>query len=839
MTNKDRPMRSLFNYSQLAIALGAIGILIGVALQYVQFQYWAAPDLQAQKSKRIAQYIAGDIQAHLRDTQQMQLQASKHPNSLSALKGRNPQWHSTLASIIPHARRAFLFTKHDVPGLQSRLGYAIQESVADVFAGKTQSMNAIRHKNEIVLYWVMPIINKSDDIEGSLLIIYSPSWLKNSVGQLEEFKASLQLHQQVSGGKQFLLLSVGDASPSVDSEIMTINQNWQLSLQLNEPVVIDPLIYAPWGGALLFLLVAQFWLLMNQRRALLQNQLQLVQMLRTFSRSGELPSARFSLQSFADMAHQLRHLMSTSKLNHNLSAANDQEEPETRAPEMVSLRQPKSAVLAQPDVPDELAADEESDMPIVEDTDDEPESAQPDPEIPTISQSIFRAYDIRGIVGQDINEESFYWIGRAIGSTMMQRGFIRTSLAWDGRLSSPSLADSIQKGLCDSGCHVIRLGVQPSGLLYYATHELETPCGIMLTGSHNPPQYNGIKIVIDRQPLSQTDLINIYKRIRRQDLTEGNGQVDEQSIEQQYIDRIEGDISVGRDMKVVLDAGNGAAGPLVSRLFDQLNVVHIDMYCDVDGHFPNHNPDPSKAKNLRDLQKAVVEHKADFGLAFDGDGDRVTLVDNKGIIVWADKTLMLLTEDILPRYPGKDVLYDVKSSRHLPTMINKFGGRPSMWKTGHTFMKQRMHTTDAIVGAEFSGHFYFKDRWYGFDDGLYTAARLLEVISHQPQTTSELFTNMPEDVSTPEITLASDDVRKFEILKHLCKDAELIEGARVFTIDGLRMEFNDGWGLVRASNTTPQLTLRFAGDSEQVVQRIQQRVKQALTRHAPEIELSF
>lgn len=458
---------------------------------------------------------------------------------------------------------------------------------------------------------------------------------------------------------------------------------------------------------------------------------------------------------------------------------------------------------------------------------------------PEISASIFRAYDIRGIVGQDLTDDVMYWLGRAIASEMQQRGHTSTSLARDGRLSSPSLSMALQQGLCDSGCDVINLGAQPTGLLYYATHELSTTCGIMLTGSHNPANFNGLKIVMDQQALTQQEILALHQRIQQCDIIHGQGQVEHRSLESSYLERICRDIHLERQLTVVIDAGNGIAGPLAQRLMTALGVTHIDLYCEVDGRFPNHHPDPTEIDNLKNLQQAVQEHKADLGLAFDGDGDRVVLVDNNSNIIWADRLLMLLVSYILPEYPNRSVLFDVKSSRHLPAVIEKYGGNPVMWKTGHSLMKQHMQETDAIIGAEFSAHFYFSDHWYGVDDGLYTAARLLDIIGRQSLTTNEVLAPFPEDTSTPEITLDTTDERKFEILDLLRQDTCLTAGAEVYTIDGLRLEFDHGWGLIRPSNTTPKLTLRFAGDNLDAIHRIQHRVKQSLTRHAPELKLSF
>lgn len=452
---------------------------------------------------------------------------------------------------------------------------------------------------------------------------------------------------------------------------------------------------------------------------------------------------------------------------------------------------------------------------------------------------IFRAYDIRGIIETELTNDIVLCIGKALGSQVIARGFKRINLAWDGRLSSPLLAKWLQEGLLSVGCSVNQLGLLPTGALYYACYESDTPCGVMITGSHNPSEYNGFKAVIDQQPLSEAEIQELAQRIRESNYSVGRGDCYAKDISQEYLSRIDNDIQVSRSMHIVIDAGNGVAGPFATKLFRKMGAKVTELYCNIDGRFPNHHPDPTEPENLRDLQSAIQRHKADLGLAFDGDGDRVVLVDNEGNIIWPDRMMMLFIEDILPRRPGTHALFDVKSTRHLAPMIDRLGGRPVMWKTGHSLMKRKLKETGAAVGGEFSGHFYIAERWYGFDDGLYAGGRLLEILSNHQGSAAEVCRALPEEISTPELTITISETDKFTLVNALCKDEALIAEGRIFTTDGLRIEFSDGWGLVRASNTTPKLTLRFAGDSSATVTRIQTIMKQALTRHAPEIRLPF
>lgn len=457
-----------------------------------------------------------------------------------------------------------------------------------------------------------------------------------------------------------------------------------------------------------------------------------------------------------------------------------------------------------------------------------------------ISPTIFRAYDIRGIVDQDLDENALFWIGRAIAAEVLAQGFDKLNLAWDGRLSSPSLAKALQQGVIESGCDVTLLGAQPTGLLYFATHVTDTPCGVMITGSHNPANYNGVKIVINQQALSGDQIQALYQRIVQQQLTSLStpGKLTEQDLSDTYLKAIVSPAKIERKLKVVIDAGNGIGGPLAKRIMAALDVQATYLYCDVDGTFPNHHPDPSVPENLFTLQQTVLEQQADIGLAFDGDADRIAVVDNLGTIVWPDKILMFLLQEALPKHPQATVIYDVKSSGYIPTLVKLLGGTAIMTPTGHSIMKRKMKEHNALYGGEFSGHLYINDRWYGFDDGLFAAVRILEVLSLQEQSSSSVFAQIPLEVSTPEITLDVGEVEKFAIIERLAADAVFLEGAELHTVDGLRLEFADGWCLIRASNTTPKLTLRFAAQSKEMINHLKQHVRIALTQHAPSLSMA-
>ena len=456
-----------------------------------------------------------------------------------------------------------------------------------------------------------------------------------------------------------------------------------------------------------------------------------------------------------------------------------------------------------------------------------------------IDGSIFRAYDIRGIVDETLTLETVELIGRSLASEALSQGHNTLCVGYDGRLSSESYCQAICRGINSTGADAVIVGRVPTPVLYFATHHLETGTGVMITGSHNPSNYNGFKMMIGGKTLSGDDIQALYHRIRNGDFASGSGSVREQSVDQAYLDTIVNDVAVAAPLRVVVDAGNGVAGELGPRLIEELGCEVIPLYCDIDGTFPNHHPDPGKPKNLEDLIAAVEEHDADVGLAFDGDGDRVGVVTNTGKIIWPDRLLMLFAKDVVSRNPGADIIYDVKCSRRLNSLIASYGGRPIMWKTGHSLIKAKMKETGALLAGEMSGHIFFKERWFGFDDGLYSAVRLLELLGIEDRSSDEVFADFPEDVSTPEINITVSEDAKFDLVEKLCARAAAFEDGSVSTIDGLRVDFADGWGLCRASNTTPVLVLRFEADNEAALKRIQQRFKEQLLAVDASLNVDF
>ena len=443
-----------------------------------------------------------------------------------------------------------------------------------------------------------------------------------------------------------------------------------------------------------------------------------------------------------------------------------------------------------------------------------------------LATEIFRAYDIRGIVDEQLSDAMLYHIGLAVGTQVKRNGEDRIAVGADGRLSSPRLSQALMAGLADTGCRVLNLGAVPTPVLYFGVKTLGTASGIMLTGSHNPSNYNGCKIVIGGHTLANDSITALHDLIKLQDYELGIGAIEEHIIDQVYQDRIGSDVKLARPLKVVLDAGNGIAGDIAPKLFKQLGCDVIPLFCEVDGNFPNHHPDPGKPANLVDLQAAVAKHKADIGLAFDGDGDRVGVITETGQMIYPDKLLMLFAEDVISRNPQAEIIYDVKCTRLLEPFIQSKGGVPTMWKTGHSLIKSKMIETGALLAGEMSGHIFFKERWYGFDDGIYSAVRLCEILASTSESASAMFRRFPEDVSTPEINIQVTEDEKFDLVTQL-QSAHFLTG-NVSTIDGIRVDYADGWGLVRASNTTPVLVLRFEGQNQAVLQRIKEEFQHHL-----------
>jgi phosphomannomutase/phosphoglucomutase len=457
-----------------------------------------------------------------------------------------------------------------------------------------------------------------------------------------------------------------------------------------------------------------------------------------------------------------------------------------------------------------------------------------------LSKTIFKAYDIRGVIDVTLDAGVARQIGQAFGRAALAKGERTVAIGRDGRLSGPELAAALAEGLQAAGVNVIDLGVVATPMLYYATHELEAGSGIMVTGSHNPPNYNGFKMVLAGEAIHGETIAALYHSIAQHDGSSAatRGSYQTHDIRQAYLDRIIGDVQIARPIKIAVDCGNGVAGAFAGDLYRGMGCEVIELFCEVDGTFPNHHPDPAHPENLQDLIRCLQTTDAEIGIAFDGDGDRLGVVTKDGQIIYPDRQMMLFAADVLTRHPGAQILYDVKCTRHLAPWIEKHGGEALMWKTGHSLVKAKLRETGAPLGGEMSGHIFFKDRWYGFDDGLYSGARMLELLTRVDDP-SALLNALPIASSTPELHLHLQEGENVALIDKLRSDAEFAGAERIVAIDGLRVEYADGFGLARSSNTTPVVVLRFEAETPQALERIQAEFRRVILAAKADADLPF
>jgi phosphomannomutase/phosphoglucomutase len=455
-----------------------------------------------------------------------------------------------------------------------------------------------------------------------------------------------------------------------------------------------------------------------------------------------------------------------------------------------------------------------------------------------IAPEIFKAYDIRGIVDKTLTVDAVRLIGQALGSEARRRKVKAIAVGRDGRLSGPVLAKALADGILQTGVDVIDIGCVPTPLSYFAAHALGTDSCVSVTGSHNPPDYNGLKMVLAGQTLYGELIQDLRRRIASADFSSGRGKLRHADVVDRYLDRIVDDVLLTRPLKIVIDCGNGVAGAIAPELFRRMGCDVIELFCEVDGRFPNHHPDPSKPENLRDLQRALRETDAELGLAFDGDGDRLGVVTKDGEIIYPDRQLMLFAADVLTRNPGAQIIYDVKCSRWVAESIRYQGGKPLMWNTGHALIKAKLKETGAPLAGEMSGHMFFNERWYGFDDGMYAGARLLEIVSRWSDANWPL-KHLPNALSTPELNIKMNEGEPHALIEKLRAAGKFPTARELITIDGVRAEYADGFGLARASNTTPVVVLRFEADNEKALERIQNEFKAALKSVWPTLDTHF
>ena len=848
---KLKRLNSVAISQALVVILAAV---IAVALLHFLVVQPSARERLESLAALEAEAAARRLNPYLEQLQQSVSGLATQPHVVDALANRPdiPATENQLTSVLPGIEEVHLFPYRMIPGTATGndlLGFSGLELARRAETGQTLYPDAFPRDDRWFLQMATPVRNPaSNAVMGSLLVIFDAERLRPLLQVVNSgLGGQLALVQTVSGTAR-TVISNGNGSGASESRTL-VNPDWTVvytPARVPAPPV-DILVLALLVGIPVLAAAVIVWLLLaGAQKGVRQDVSALIQWAHKVF-SGErvkLPAFRWDMvASTGEVLYRLSQVVDKRVAKAGESARARPAGPgKGRSVEGQRGDEPLFQDKDMPDI-DMLDGDEDvlgfgsGDDTVfgAGDTPDVEEVALPSVEI---SRDIFRAYDIRGIVGETLTAEGVREIGRAIGSEALDRGVDSLCIGYDGRHSSPELADALARGVMATGCHVIQVGAVPTPVLYFATHELQTGSGVMVTGSHNPANYNGLKIMLAGETLSGEAIEKLYRRVQTGDFASGQGSQSNEDVRRAYLDRIVGDIAVAAPLKVVVDAGNGIAGELAPMLIEELGCEVVPLYCDVDGDFPNHHPDPGKPANLADLISRVKSERADIGLAFDGDGDRLGVVTNSGKIIWPDRLMMLFARDVVSRNPGADVLYDVKCSRRLAGVISEAGGRPIMWKTGHSLMKAKMKETGALLAGEMSGHIFFGERWYGFDDGLYSAARLLEILGIEDRHSDEVFEDFPEDISTPELNVEVTESTKFGIIARLAESGEFGDG-NLSTIDGIRVDYADGWGLCRASNTTPVLVLRFEAETEDALERIKTVFREQLQKVAPDLVADF
>lgn len=794
--NKQTPLN--LNFTPFtSIALAATVIIIGLSA-FLLYGAWVS-DVTLERTKQLsqtqAQQRAAAVSLYLSDQQNHLKRLAERPSIAKLIQSDSTSLINTvttsLKAAFPKADSMRLFSLdriERISGTQSKLSFTELDMINRAEQGRRNVVPELLKKDHWQLLFIASVIDKQQPKPvGTLLMSQPATGMFNTIAQINPDQGQTVLLRRTRT-EPFAVYQTPQQFQGKHIEIPVENTEWLIRFTPS-PALINDAKASP----LLLIVIHLF------AAALL------------------LPSV-YWLMGRVDPARKARPktlMAEPAKAAHSLHDNHD----------LLNVQ------LAEEDT-DVLDLQESAEI-LVDEVDAEAETEQQVPD------TIFRAYDIRGVAHEQITPDLATRIGQAIASEALSAGESCLYVGRDGRTSSPALTDALIQGVLSTGCDVMDLGVIPTPLMYFATCEFpESNSGIMVTASHNPAEYNGFKMVIDGTTLADDQVLQIKSRVNRGDYYQGSGERVEASVIPEYIDRIFSDVALAGDVKLVIDAANGVTGDVAPQLFEELGCEVVPLFCELDGNFPNHNPDPTREENLQALIQEVQSSGADLGVAFDGDGDRLVIVTPSGKIIWPDRLLMLFAKDIVSRNPGADVLYDVKCTRELTSIVSSYGGRPIMWKTGHSHLKAKMQETGALVGGELSGHIFIKDRWYGFDDGMYATARLLEIMTLRDQDIDSLFDSFPALPATPEILVPVPEQDKFQIIKSLVEKGDFQNGKPV-TLDGLRVEFAKGWGLVRASNTSAALTLRFEAEDEQVIEQMQMLFKREINKVAPSVQLPF
>ena len=866
---KGSQHHEVFDYQPPAAGLhaffpGAFAVLIGLIASSMLVYLALSGNAQGPSAEQaLARSQAASVGLALKQINAETRAAAQDAGLVQALKSADPAVIAQAQGQL-HGRDGLLGARLSPLGIDidTQGSLPVSFTTLDMLNKAAQGEDALPEARKVgerwMLYSAAPVrATPTVPVSGTLLFAFDPQRLVNALPPMPEAMGRVRLIQQFGSGPEQVFLDRGQSAGGKPQSLDTGFASWKLEFSAG-PALNSA---SPWLfltlAALVALAGALLGLYLNERalqRRICADVRQLDQLLEELSSGKAVKPFGLGLPVLDRLAQQLARFSPNTKQpasadvdvavqsrsTPSIDTAGLETGVETSRASASATRAASGAVWTDP-----LFLDTDIlDIDILDDNQDflrsehPPVMSSPASVAPKFPDDIFRAYDIRGVVGDTLSAETAYWIGRAVGSESLAQNEPNVSVGRDGRLSGPELVQQLIQGLHDSGCHVSDVGLVPTPALYYAANVLAGKTGVMLTGSHNPKDYNGFKIVIAGDTLANEQIQALHDRIKTGNLTSAKGSITKVDILDRYFKQIKDDIVMARKMKVVVDCGNGAAGVIAPQLIEALGCEVISLFAEVDGNFPNHHPDPGKLENLQDLIAKVKETGADLGLAFDGDGDRVGVVTNEGNVVYPDRLLMLFALDVLKRNPGADIIFDVKCTRRLTPLIQEHGGRPVMWKTGHSLIKKQMKKSGALLAGEMSGHIFFKERWFGFDDGIYSAARLLEILSQESMSAEELFETFPNDVSTPEINIKVTDTTKFSIIEALEKDAQWGD-AKLTSIDGVRVDYPHGWGLVRASNTTPVLVLRFEAETEAELQRIKDVFHAELKKVAPDLQLPF
>lgn len=810
-TGKSRQV-TLTQKIKIVAAAVAVALIISAVLAYIAHQKLVVDVRQKQLqelTEQRAKHAADNVRAWVNARQGELQKFVERPSLKNLLTGNATE---DLNTVLAHLKkntegviaiRAFKKGEADLdPDSFPPIRYSELAMITAAAKGETVPPELANIQNTWLVNFVLTVKgSEQDSVLGTMIATFDSAQLREHISRAFQGKVKMTFVQEVGSAAAVDTISLGEGGTGITASAKIPESWWRVDVEASSALEDETLVQT----SFIYLMVAAVCFVLVLIAYLAGRFIggRLEASGKTITKGiGELVTAKKEV--YVDPLYQKKDILD------------------------IEIKETDEALLG---LEEENKPKAKPVIPKTEQVDEKEKSAVPD--------EIFRAYDIRGIARTEITKELASKIGQAVGSEALDNNEHTLIVARDARTHSPELTEYLIRGILASGCNVLNIGTVPTPVLYFATETLtESRSGVMVTASHNPAEYNGFKIVISGVCRSEEDIKAIRARILSKNLHKGEGKETRRDIVPNYIDTIFSDVALAGDVSIVVDAGNGVTGMVAPTLLEQLGCRVTPLFCDLDGQFPNHNPDPSVLQNLRALIAKVQEEKADLGVAYDGDGDRLVVVTSSGEVIWPDRLLMLFAKDILSRNPGSDVVFDVKSTRHLASTITSYGGRPIMWKTGHSPMKSKIAETGALLGGEFSGHVFIKDRWYGFDDALYATARLLEIMTLQGESLDEIMEEFPVSLITPEIRIKVKEQQKFFLMEKLMRQGDFAE-AKVTNIDGIRAEYKHGWGLIRASNTSPHLTMRFEADDEEAMHKLKSAFVKELRKVDPSIQVEW